>query len=432
MKTAIQTDDPGNHIPEENHVRPQPPTCRACGIGLIHTFANLGLVPISNAFIKPDNAHQGEMFYPLHVMVCHHCWLVQLPDLLRADTHFHKEYMYFSSFSSGWLAHARRYVEMMTARFALDHQSRVMEIASNDGYLLQYFVQANIACLGIEPSSNTAEVARQRNVPSRIVFFNQDTAQKLAAEGWCVDLLLGNNVLAHVPDINGFVGAMPLVLKPEGVITLEFPHLERLIAENQFDTLYHEHYSYLSLTALLPIFRRAGLRVFDVEHLSTHGGSLRLFACHRTASHMTTEAVTHCLAEEQAAGLNRIQAYTAFGAKIDRIKHALLEFLIHAKRKGHQVVAYGAAAKGNTLLNYCGIGTDFIDYVVDKNPLKQGKLLPGSRIPVCAPVTVFDTKPIYLLILAWNIRDEVMEQMAGLRKWGGRFVVPIPQLDILP
>lgn len=410
----------------------KPFACRACNTPLQHTFANLGLSPISNAFIKPEDASRGEMFYPLHAMVCHHCWLVQLQDVARAEAHFHDDYVYFSSYSSSWLEHAKRYVASMIPRLGLNAQSRVMEIASNDGYLLQYFVQAGIPCLGVEPTANTAAAARAKNVESRELFFGRDSAQQLATEGWQVDLLLGNNVLAHVPDLNDFVGGMPKVLKPEGVITLEFPHLQNLMAETQFDTLYHEHFSYLSLTALMPVFRRAGLRVFDVEHLPTHGGSLRIFACHQNATHADTGAVAACLANEETAGLTRLETYTAFGEKVRETKRALLDFMITAKREGCRIAAYGAAAKGNTLLNYCGIGVDFIDYAVDKNPAKQGRLLPGSRIPVRDPQAVFDTRPDYLLILPWNIKNEVIEQMAGIRQWGGRFVVPIPRVMVLP
>jgi SAM-dependent methyltransferase len=364
-------------------------------------------------------------------MVCERCWLVQLSNVTRAETHFHDDYVYFSSFSSSWLEHARRYVSAMIPRFGLDRSSRVVEIASNDGYLLQYFVQAGIPCLGIEPTSNTAAAARKIGVESRELFFGRDTAKQLAAEGAQADLLLGNNVLAHVPDINDFVGGMPLLLKPEGVITLEFPHLRELMAHNQFDTLYHEHYSYLSLTALMPIFQRAGLRFFDVEHLPTHGGSLRVYACHQGAVHADSGTVAACLAQEKAAGLTDSQTYAAFGDKVRETKRALLEFLIGAKREGRRIAAYGAAAKGNTLLNCCGIGKDFIDYVVDKNPVKQGRLLPGSRIPVLPPQAVLDTRPDYLLILPWNIKDEVMQQMAGIREWGGRFVVPIPAVEVI-
>lgn len=406
--------------------------CRSCGAALHQSFADLGLAPVSNAFVEPAHAADGEMFYPLHAMVCTACWLVQLADATRADLHFHDNYVYFSSFSSSWLAHAQAYVAHITARLGLGSASRVMEIASNDGYLLQYFQQAGIPCVGIEPSANTAAAARAKGIDTRTEFFNRATAAKLAAQGEQVDLLLGNNVLAHVPDLNEFVGAMPAVLKPQAVVTLEFPHLLNLIAEQQFDTIYHEHYSYLSLLALMPVFARAGLRVFDVEQLPTHGGSLRLYACLMDAGYPSTAAVQACLQRERDAGLERADTYARFGAGVRATKRAMLSFVIGAKDQGKRIAAYGAAAKGNTLLNYCGIGADAIDYVVDRNPAKQGRLLPGSRIPVHAPEAVFETRPDYLLILPWNIKDEVIAQMAGIRGWGGRFVLPIPQVAVLP
>jgi SAM-dependent methyltransferase len=408
-----------------------PRPCRACGAALQHSFADLGLSPVSNAFVDPGKAAEGEMFYPLHAMVCTRCWLVQLAEATRAELHFHADYVYFSSFSSSWLAHARAYVAQMQARFGLDRSSRVMEIASNDGYLLQYFQQAGIACVGIEPSGNTAAAARARGIDTRELFFNRASAGALAAQGERVDLLLGNNVLAHVPDLHDFVGAMPAVLKPDAVVTLEFPHLLRLIAGQQFDTIYHEHYSYLSLLALMPVFARAGLRVFDIEHLATHGGSLRVYACLQAAAHPTTAQVEACLALEQEAGLARPDTYAAFGARMRATKRALQRFMIDARDQGKSIAAYGAAAKGNTLLNYCGIGTDIIDYVVDSNPAKQGKLLPGSRIPVRAPQAVFDTRPDYLLILPWNIKDELMSQMAGIRDWGGQFLLANPHIEVV-
>jgi len=408
------------------------PCCRACGAPLTQTVVDLGLSPVSNAFIRPEHIAQGEMFYPLHAMVCHKCWLVQLRDATPAETHFHDDYVYFSSFSTSWLEHARRYVTAMTGRFDLTPASSVMEIASNDGYLLQYFHQNGVPCLGIEPSANTGEAARAKGIDSRELFFGERTARALRVEGWQVDLLLGNNVLAHVPDINDFVGGMPIVLKPEGVITLEFPHLLRLLEQNQFDTLYHEHYSYLSLTALVPILARAGLRVFDIEHLPTHGGSLRLFACHQASRRATTPAVQACLDAEVAGGLTSPDRYARFAERVRQAKRDLLAFLIEARRAGKRVAAYGAAAKGNTLLNYCGIDADLIEYVVDRNPAKQNKLLPGTRIPVRSPDSIYASRPDYLVILPWNIKDEVIEQMAGIRAWGGRFVVPIPDTVVLP
>ncbi|SEQ32452.1 Ubiquinone/menaquinone biosynthesis C-methylase UbiE [Devosia sp. YR412] len=407
-------------------------TCMACGAPLSRVVCDLGLSPISNAFIKPEDASKGEMFYPLKTCVCEACWLVQLESSPDSSAHFHEDYVYFSSFSSGWVEHARRYVEAMTARLSLGPQSRVMELASNDGYLLQFFARAGIPALGIEPTANTAAAARLKGVETREMFFGRDSAAALAADGWSVDLLLGNNVLAHVPDINDFVGGMPLVLKPEGVVTLEFPHLLNLLTQNQFDTIYHEHYTYLSLTALEPIFARAGLRVFDVETLPTHGGSLRVFVCHTASGHAATPAVGEMLAREKAEGLDNAERYDAFAAEVVQTKRALLQFLIEARAAGKTVAGYGAAAKGNTLLNYCGVRADMVDFVVDKNPTKQGRLLPGSRIPVLAPEEIATRRPDYLLILPWNIRDEIIEQMSGIHVWGGQFVVPIPTLDIIP
>lgn len=406
--------------------------CRSCGAKLEHSFCDLGLSPISNAFIKPGQEQFGEMFYPLAALVCDQCWLVQLNDSPKSDAHFHDDYVYFSSFSESWLDHARRYVAETSARFGLNAQSQVIELASNDGYLLQYFVHSGIPCLGIEPTANTAQAARERGVPTREAFFGKTTAEGLRSEGLSTDLLIGNNVLAHVPDINDFVAGMPIVLKPEGVITLEFPHLLRLIGGNQFDTIYHEHYGYLSLTALLPVFARAGLRVFDVSALSTHGGSLRLYICHEnSARHLTQAAVKALINEEKDAGLTTLATYTAFADQVRATKLALLDFMVQAKRQGKRIAAYGAAAKGNTLLNYCGIGRDFIDFVVDRNPTKQGRLLPGTRIPVVAPEAIAARQPDYLLILPWNIKDEIIRQNAAIRAWGGQFVIPIPHVEIV-
>lgn len=371
------------------------------------------------------------MFYPLKAMVCDACWLVQLDSSPSSDVHFHDDYAYFSSFSDSWLAHARRYVEAVTARFGLNARSRVIEVASNDGYLLQNFVIAGIPCLGIEPTGNTAAAARARGVETREWFFGREVAQRLADEGWSSDLLLGNNVLAHVPDINDFVGGMSLVLKQDGVITLEFPHLLRLIHENQFDTIYHEHYSYLSLIALAPVFARAGLRVFDIEKLSTHGGSLRVFVCHTRAKHGETPAVEALKVEELEAGLAGEAAYDAFSRRVQATKRALLSFMIKVRAENMSIAAYGAAAKGNTLLNYCGVRSDMIEFVADRNPTKQGRLLPGSRIPVVAPEEIDRVRPDYLLVLPWNIKEEVMAQMAHIRGWGGQFVIPIPNLEVI-
>jgi SAM-dependent methyltransferase len=407
------------------------PGCRACGASLQHIFADLGLSPVSNAFIKPEDAHKGEMFYPLRARVCDQCWLVQLDDSPKSDEHFHDDYVYFSSFSESWLEHARSYVEAMTVRFGLNEKSRVMEIASNDGYLLQYFVKAGIACLGIEPTANTAAAARAKGVDTRECFFGRKTAMQLAAEGWRADLLIGNNVLAHVPDINDFVAGLPVALAPEGVVTLEFPHLLRLIEENQFDTIYHEHYSYLSLNALMPIFQSAGLKVFDVDALPTHGGSLRVYACHQATNHAVAPAVAALLEQERRAGLTATATYTSFDSRMRAVKHDLLAFLVTAKQEGKRVAGYGAPAKGNTLLNYCGIRQDFLDYTVDRSPHKQGRYLPGTRIPVYAPEKLRETRPDYVLILPWNIKDEIIGQMAHIREWGGKFVVPIPRVQVI-
>jgi SAM-dependent methyltransferase len=325
----------------------------------------------------------------------------------------------------------RRYSELMISRFGLSKNSRVIEIASNDGYLLQFFVEAGIPALGIEPTANTAAAARDKGVETRELFFGRDTAARLAAEGWGGDLVAGNNVLAHVPDINDFVGGLPRILKPQGVVTLEFPHLLNLIELNQFDTIYHEHYCYLSLTALQPVFARAGLRVFDVDTLPTHGGSLRLYLCHAAAEHKQTPAVAATLAAEAAAGLAGPERYAAFAAGVRRTRSELLSFLIEARRAGKRVAAYGAAAKGNTLLNYCGVRTDMVDFVADKNPTKQGRFLPGSRIPVLGPEAIDAQKPDFVLILPWNLKDEIVGQLAHIRAWGGQFVVPIPALEII-
>lgn len=406
--------------------------CRSCGAPLNLIVCDLGVSPISNAFIPPEKQAQGEMFYPLKACVCEQCWLVQLESSPDSSEHFHENYVYFSSFSTGWVEHARRYVATMTQRFGLTVSNRVMELASNDGYLLQFFVEARIPALGIEPTANTAAAARQKGVETRTIFFGRETAAHLAEDGWSVDLLLGNNVLAHVPDINDFVGGMPLVLTPQGVVTLEFPHLLNLLDQHQFDTIYHEHYSYLSLIALAPIFNRAGLRIFDVEALPTHGGSLRVFLCHKSADHAESPAVAAMFQSENAGGLADPARFDQYSDKVTETKRRLLEFLINARDAGKTVAAYGAAAKGNTLLNYCGIRDDMVAFVADKNPTKQGQLLPGSRIPVVDPALIAERQPDYLLILPWNLKSEIMEQMAHIRGWGGQFVVPIPTLEVLP
>lgn len=408
-----------------------PFNCRHCGAPLTQSFCDLGPQPASNSFIKPENAARPEPFYALNVFVCGTCFLVQLPEHKDADQIFTDDYVYFSSFSDSWLAHAKAYCAMAVERFALGSASQVIEIASNDGYLLQYFTQLGVPVLGIEPAANVAAAAETKGVPTMVRFFGRSLARELAAEGRTADLLLGNNVLAHVPDINDFVAGMKIALKPHGTITMEFPHLARLIEGIQFDTIYHEHYSYLSLTAVNRIFDHHGLAILDVDELPTHGGSLRIYAQHRERTPERASRLAEVLAREQAAGLAGIAGYADFEPRVREVKRALLAFLIDAKRKGKRIAAYGAAAKGNTLLNYCGIRTDFVDFVVDRNPAKQGRLLPGTRIPVRHPDAIAEARPDYVLILPWNIRDEIVAALGIIRTWGGKFVVPIPEIEII-
>ena len=407
--------------------------CRFCSSELQQTFCDLGMSPLSNAFVGPERLADSELFFPLHVYVCHQCWLVQLPEHESPKQIFDERYAYFSSYSDSWLAHAHRYTEDMTARFGLGAQSLVVEIASNDGYLLQYFGQRGVPALGIEPAENCAAVARNKGIETLTRFFGVDTARELASQGRRADLLLGNNVLAHVPDLNDFVAGLPLLLKPQGVVTMEFPHLLNLIRQNQFDTIYHEHYSYLSLSTVERIFAAHGLVVFDVQQLPTHGGSLRIFARHAAdTGKPVLPAVKALLEVEQDAGLASSAIYGEFDRSVREVKFKLLEFLIDAARAGKKVWGYGAPAKGNTLLNYCGIRGDLIEATVDRSPHKQGKYLPGTHIPIRPPESVSEARPDYLLILPWNLQDEIVGQMAGIREWGGRFVVPIPDVRILP
>jgi SAM-dependent methyltransferase len=408
-------------------------SCNFCKAPLTQTFCDLGTSPVSNSFIRPENALAPEPFYPLHVYACTECFLVQLPEHKSAGEIFTDDYVYFSSMSESWLAHSKTYCEAMRERFALTSAARVVEIASNDGYLLQYFVGMGIPALGIEPSGNVAEVARKKGVDTLVRFFGVQLATELKQSGTQADLLLGNNVLAHVPDINDFVGGLAVALKPEGVITMEFPHLLRLVDGVQFDTIYHEHFSYLSLTAVQRIFAAHGLVVFDVEELPTHGGSLRVFAAHRGAARAAVgPRVGQLLSRERAGGLTEVSRFAEFSEKVKETKRALLDFLVKAKRDGKKVAAYGAAAKGNTLLNYCGARTDFIDFVVDRAASKQGRLLPGTRIPVLSLEAVDKARPDYLLILPWNLREEIVSSMAHIRQWGGAFVIPIPTVEIIP
>jgi SAM-dependent methyltransferase len=407
-------------------------SCRFCKAKLTVTFADLGMSPPSNAYLKPEQLNAMERFYPLHAWVCQSCKLVQLEEF-ESPAEIFSEYAYFSSFSDSWLKHAEKYVEMMIGRFGFNTQSQVVEIASNDGYLLQYFKQKNVPVLGVEPAANVAKVAlEKRGIPSRVEFFGTDTAKKMVADGIRADLLLGNNVLAHVPDINDFVGGMKVLLKPGGVITMEFPHLLRLIEHNQFDTIYHEHFSYLSFYTVEQIFARQGLKLFDVEELPTHGGSIRIFAAHAESDRSVEPRVASMRKLEQDRGLESMATYHAFAENVKETKRKFLEFLIAAKRAGKTIAGYGAAAKGNTLLNYCGVRNDFLDYVVDKNPYKQNRFLPGVHIPITGPEKLTETKPDYVLILPWNIKDEVVQQMSHIKSWGGKFVVAIPHVTVLP
>ena len=406
--------------------------CRFCASPLHQTFADLGMSPISNAFIKADQANQGEKFYPLHAYVCDRCLLVQLEEFETPSEIFNEEYAYFSSYSSSWLTHCQNYVAAVIDRFHLDSQSRVVEIASNDGYLLQYFQERGLPVLGIEPAANVAAVAQSQGINSLVQFFSVATATQLVQAGQQADLLLGNNVLAHVPDLNDFVAGMKILLAPGGVITMEFPHLLNLIQQNQFDTIYHEHFSYFSLLAVEKIFAQHGLTLFDVEQLPTHGGSLRIYGRHQQEGERPISAnIDRLKLAERAAGLDKMATYSNFAQQIEVTKRQLLSFLIAAQERGQQVVGYGAPAKGNTLLNYCGVKTDLLSYTVDASPHKQNMLLPGTRIPVYAPQHILETKPDYVLILPWNIQAEIMDSMQQIRAWGGKFVVPIPHLTIL-
>ena len=406
--------------------------CRFCGTAVRHTFVDLGMSPLCESYLSVQQLNEMEPFYPLHVFVCENCFLVQLQEYVSVESIF-GEYAYFSSYSESWLAHAKAYTEKMIERFALGQKSQVVELASNDGYLLQYFVQASVPVLGIEPAANVAAVAIKKGVPTLVKFFNQESAEELAAQGIKADLLLGNNVLAQVPDLNSFVSGMKILLKPNGVITMEFPHIIKLMEQGQLDTIYHEHFSYFSLLAAEKIFSSHHLTLFDLEELPTHGGSLRIYACHEEdRSKGLSSRVLSVRAAEEAAGLSKIESYSYFAERTKETKCALLEFLIHARRNGKQVAGYGAPGKGNTLLNYCGIRSDLLSFTVDRNPYKQGKYLPGSHIPIYAPENIRVTRPDYVLILPWNLKDEIMQQLAYIREWGGKFVVPIPSVRVYP
>ncbi len=412
--------------------RPLAASCRFCNAALRQTFVDLGDMPLVNAYLHHDQLDTPEAFYPLHVYVCEHCFLVQHGTEVPPEDLF-DDYAYFSSYSDTWLRHAKAYVDMIVSRLGLGPHHQVVEIGSNDGYLLQYMMEHGIPVLGIEPAANVAAVAQQQGVPTHVAFFGTDTATKLVEEGCGADLLVGNNVLAHIPDLNDCVQGLARLLNPQGVITMEFPHVMRLMAENQFDTIYHEHFFYFSLLAVERVFAVHGLTIFDVEELLTHGRSLRIFARHTAHTSRPVQPQVHALkAREIAAGLHNLLAYQSFTHQVEITRCEVRSFLLAAKQAGKRLVAYGAAAKGNTLLNACGMSEmrDVIDYAVDRNPHKQGRYLPGTHLPIQNPERIAQTRPDYLLILPWNVKDEIMQQMAHIRTWGGQFVVPIPKVNI--
>jgi SAM-dependent methyltransferase len=419
-------------LPDTLAPQPAPqPQCRFCHEPLHATFVDLGMSPLCQTHIEPHQLNHMEPFYPLHAWVCSKCFLVQLEEYV-APPHIFSEYAYFSSFSDSWIEHARRYTELVRERFGISGNSLVMEIASNDGYLLQHFVAAGVPVLGIEPAANVAKVARERGIRTEVSFHGRETAQRLVASYGQADLVLGNNVLAHVPDLNDFVAGMKLLLKPTGVITMEFPHLLRLMEQNQFDTIYHEHFSYFSFLTVTQVFAAHGLTVFDVEELATHGGSLRIYARHDADnSKQTSDRARELWARERAMRFDDLATYRSFGEQVRATKRLIMSFLIDLKNGGAQIVGYGAPGKGNTLLNYCGIRTDLLDYTVDRSPYKQGKYTPGTHIPIVAPERIRATRPDYIFILPWNLQDEITTQMSFVKEWGCKFVVPIPAPRLL-
>lgn len=405
--------------------------CRYCKTPLTHTFVDLGMSPLCESFLTADQLNGMEPFYPLHVKVCEGCFLVQLEQYVSAE-HIFTEYAYFSSYSDSWLKHSSNYVDVISERLALGAESLAVELASNDGYLLQYFLEKGIPVLGVEPAVNVAKVAEEKGVPTLVKFFGCQIARQMVAEGQAADLVIGNNVLAQVPDLNDFVGGIRILLKPGGVATLEFPHLERLMAENQYDTIYHEHFSYFSLITVEKIFASHGLVLFDVDEISTHGGSIRIYLRQvEDSSKPVTPAVVNLRERELAAGLNRMETYAIFAEKVMESKRALLELLIRLRREGKRVAGYGAPGKGNTLLNYCGIRTDFLEFTVDRNPYKHGRFLPGTHIPIHLPERIRQCRPDYILILPWNLKAEIVGQLAYVRQWGAKFIVPIPTAQVL-
>ena len=406
-------------------------TCRFCGATARTSFADLGMSPIANDYLSREQLNGMEPFYPLRALVCGQCFLVQLEDFETPEAIFADDYAYFSSYSTSWLEHCERYAEYAIERFRIGSTSKVVEVASNDGYLLQFFAKRGVPVLGVEPAASVAEVAQVRGVPTVQRFFGVETARDLAAEAQA-DLLIGNNVLAHVPDLNDFVAAMKIILKPHGVITMEFPHLQQLVDHVQFDTIYHEHFSYFSFLTVVRVFTAHGLEIFDVDELPTHGGSLRIYARHvESPDEPVTRRVTELAERERAAGYEDLEMYTAYAERVKATKREVLRFFVDAKEAGASIAGYGAPAKGNTLLNFCGIGRDMLDYTVDLSPHKQGKFLPGTHIPIFAPAELARTRPDYVFILPWNLRDEIIEQMAHVRDWGGRFVVRTPSFEVI-
>jgi SAM-dependent methyltransferase len=415
---------------ERVHAQTAVGTCRFCGAGLEKTFVDLGMSPLCETYPSAADLNRGEVYYPLHVHICEKCWLVQLQEYESAENIF-SDYPYFASYSDSWLKHCEKYCGEMKSRFGLGTQSFVAEVASNDGYLLQYFVRDGVPVLGIEPAANVAKAAIDKGVPTLVRFFGAQVANELAAEGRTADLVIGNNVLAQVPDLNDFVEGLQILLKPEGVLTLEFPHLLRLIELNEFDTIYHEHFSYFSIISTIKIMEAHGLRVFDVEELKSHGGSLRVFACRADSrTHSTAPNVQRVLNDETAAKLDRVEGYESFAQRVKETKLEFVDFLVNAARQGKKVCGYGAPGKSATLLHYCGIGKDLIEYTVDRSLHKQGRHLPGSRIPIYHPDHIRETRPDYIVILPWNLKDEIIQQLQFVKDWGGQFVVPIPRLAV--
>lgn len=420
-----------SHETQPDAAAPVSPRCRFCAAPLEHTFVDLGMSPLCESYVPSDRLSSMEPFYPLHVRICEGCLLVQLEEFVTAEEIF-TEYAYFSSYSDSWVAHAREYVDSAVNRFGLDTGSLVVELASNDGYLLQHVVERGIPALGVEPAANVAAVAQEKGIETVVEFFGRDSASRLASNGRRADLIAANNVMAHVPDLNDFVGGMKILLAPQGVVTIEVPHLLRLIEANQFDTIYHEHFSYFSLLSAARVLSAHGLEVFDVEQLTTHGGSLRLYAQHKDGGGQAlSDRVKDLADEERSLGFDTLEGHAGFAPRVEETKWSLLEFLIEARREGKTIAGYGAPGKGNTLLNYCGIRTDLLDFTVDRNPYKQGQFLPGTHIPIQHPDALEQARPDYILILPWNLKDEVASQLSYTREWGARCVVPIPEVEVL-